>query len=66
MSSPRGIRAGRAYVEFLADDSKLVREYSDTDSLARAEPDRVRGMLHRLGLKRWLAPGAAGKPRETY
>ena len=52
MPIARGIRAGRAFVELFADDSKLVR------GLRRAEKK-----LHGLGLKIAGLGGGAESPR---
>jgi len=47
MASTRGIRAGRAFVELFADDSKLVRGLRRAERKVRAFGDSIRG----FGLK---------------
>ena len=47
MLSTRGIRAGRAFVELFADDSKLVRGLRRAEKKLKAFGDRIRN----LGLK---------------
>jgi len=47
MSSARGIRAGRAFVELFADDSKLVRGLRRAEKRLKAFGDRIRN----FGLK---------------
>ena len=64
MATAQGIRAGRAFVELFADDSKLVRGLRQTEQKLKAFGDSIRNMgLKAIGLgSAILAPlGAAAK-----
>ena len=57
MPSARGIRAGRAFVELFADDSKLVRGLGRVEKRLKAFGDRIRNLVFKLA---GLAGGSRG------
>ncbi|HQL76536.1 MAG TPA: phage tail tape measure protein [Phycisphaerae bacterium] len=48
MSNPQGIRAGKAFVELFADDSKLVRALKRAEAKLRAFGDRLQTLGRKL------------------
>ena len=59
MASAQGIRAGRAFVELFADDSKLVRGLRRAEKRLKAFGDRIRN----FGLKMASLGSAILAPR---
>ncbi len=69
MPSARGIRAGRAFVELFADDSKLVRGLRGTERRLKAFGKRIGALGRRLvGLGAALGGGkiACSPPAGIY